>query len=135
VNIGKNVWIGPFCYIRGQVEIGSNVWIGPGVKIHGEGGVTISCDVGIGSGAVLLTGEHDHRTGEGPIKDRPLLLNKITIQRGADIGVNAVILGGAVIGRNAIVGAGTVVPKNEYVVNRWMGIEHEKWKRMQGDMR
>lgn len=109
ITIGKNCYIGPFCYIRGKLEIGDNCWIGPHCNIHAEGGITVGNDVGVGSAVTMLTGHHSTK-GTGPIKNNEVKQKPIEIGDGCDIGVGAIILGGASLGKGIQIGAGLLVP-------------------------
>lgn len=120
ITIGKNCYIGPFCYIRGNLRIGDDCWIGPHCDIHAEGSILIGNKVGIGSHVVMLTGQHDI-SGTGPITDNQIVLKPIEIGDGSDIGVGTIILGGLTIGKGAQIGAGAVVKGTVPDYEIWVG--------------
>lgn len=115
VSIHPTVFIGEGTYIDGYhegvgVRICRGSWIGQQCYLNGAGGIDICEDVGIGPSVKIFTSFHG--AGDGPIIHRPLQFKRVYIQRGADIGVGAIILPGVVIGEYAQVGAGSVVTKD-----------------------
>lgn len=94
VDIGKNV------------SVGEHVFINHSLTVMARGGVEIQENVMIGPGVSLLTANHD-------VYDHQILLcGKITIQKNAWIGAQAIILPGVTVGENAVVAAGAVVTKD-----------------------
>lgn len=91
-----------------SIERGAS--INHGVFIDGSAPVRIGKWVSIGMNVLILTGSHDLG---GPGK-RAGELNKqpVTIEEGAWVGANSLILPGVTIGRGAVVGAGSVVMKD-----------------------
>lgn len=92
------------------VSIGRGTSINHGVFLDGSAPVLIGRAVSIGMNVLVLTGSHelggpDKRAGE---------LNKepVTIDDGAWIGANSVILPGVTVGRGAVVGAASFVAKD-----------------------
>jgi acetyltransferase-like isoleucine patch superfamily enzyme len=119
VYIGPGVFIGEGTYIDGyhtdlgHVTILRDTWIGQQCYLHGAGGIFIHSNVGIGPGVKIFTSYHKLPACPGiPIIDQPLEFAGVTIQKGADIGVGAIILPGVSIGEYAQVGAGAVVTKD-----------------------
>jgi acetyltransferase-like isoleucine patch superfamily enzyme len=115
VSIHPSVFIGEGTYIDGYHEgVGIRVcrgsWIGQQCYFHGAGGIVIGECVGVGPGVKIFTSFHGG--GDGPIIHRRLEFRPVSIQRGADIGVGAIILPGVTIGEYAQVGAGAVVTKD-----------------------
>jgi len=88
------------------IEIGSDVYIGPYCNI---GLSVIEDQVLLGSNVDIVSGKHTHRFDclDVPIKDQGGVLKKIRIGRGAWLGNKAVVL--ETIGEGTIVGAGAVV--------------------------
>lgn len=92
LSIGEGSWIGPLCYIGGDVEIGEDVGIGPGVMI--------------------LSSQHLQIPVDRPILFNDIRFDKVVIKNGADIGANTTILPGVTIGENSQIGAGSVVTRD-----------------------
>lgn len=113
--IGDRVFIGSQSYIQGRFDgrcrIGNNVWIGPQSYFDARA-LIIEDYVGWGPGAKLLGSTHTGFPIDVPITQTDLEIKPVTIETGADIGMNAVILPGVTIGKGSIVGAGAVVTKD-----------------------
>lgn len=89
-----------------NIKIGSHVFINHGLTVMARGSIEIEDDVMIGSGASLLTANHD-------LYDHQVLLcGKITIRKNAWIGAKAMILPGVTVGENAVVAGGAVVTRD-----------------------
>ena len=110
--------LSPKCTFLGQarfigaspanLEVGEGAIIGPKVTLGVDGRITVGRNVSIGPGVTIYTGTHD----VGPAQRRmdPRVLAKaVTIEDGAWIGLNALILPGVRVGAGAIVSAGAVV--------------------------
>ena len=111
---GKNVFIGEDTVIGDDCHIGNNTIIEAGCTLGDRVRVQANCyvaafttiedDVAIGPGAGLANDPHpgseDHACMRGP-----------TIERGAQIGMNATILPFVTIGQRSVVGAGSVVTR------------------------
>jgi len=116
--------LGPLEIITGGVGfeerliLGNNVIISTHVTINVDDVVEIQDDVSIGPFVKIYTGTH----GIGPGSRRMMwqaVAKPVTIERGAWVGMQALILPGVTVGRGSIVGAGSVVttdvPPNTYV--------------------
>lgn len=91
-----------------NIQLGHHVAIGPNCTLGAMSTIRIGNYVRISKGAVIETAGLNLTT-EPPYKHHA---KPITIEDGAWIGSNAIVLGGVTIGKNAIVGAGTVVTKD-----------------------
>jgi acetyltransferase-like isoleucine patch superfamily enzyme len=108
VFIGEDTAIGDDCHIENNTVIEGGCTLGHRVRIQANCYVaaftTIEDDVTIGPGVGLANDPHpgseDHACMRGP-----------TIERGAQIGMNATILPFVTIGRRSVVGAGSVVTR------------------------
>jgi UDP-2-acetamido-3-amino-2,3-dideoxy-glucuronate N-acetyltransferase len=129
VELGKDVWIGPFTNLYG-CSIGNATRIGPFVEIQRGArigarckvqshtfvcdGVTIEDEVFVGHGVMFVNDKHPRATRPDSAfqeaEDWELL--PTTIERRASLGSGAVILGGIRVGTGATVGAGTVVTRD-----------------------
>ncbi len=98
--IGNHTVIGTHTIIDGHVRIGSNVRIETGVYIPPE--TIIGDNVFLGPFVVITNDRY-------PLSRR---LKGATIEDGAVIGANAVLVAGVRIGRNAVVAAGSIVTRD-----------------------
>jgi acetyltransferase-like isoleucine patch superfamily enzyme len=115
--IGDGVFVGAQAYLQGRLggscRIGARVWIGPQAYLDARS-LDIEDEVAIGPGVRILGSAH---TG-GPLEtaasaaDSDVEVEAVRIERGADVGVNAVVLPGVTIGRGSVVGAGAVVTRD-----------------------
>ena len=115
MEFGDRVLIGAHAVLLGRFDgtckIGSHVWIGPQAYIDARN-LVMEDYVGWGPGAKILGSVHAGEPVGVPIITTDLLIKPVVIGRGADIGVNAVVLPGVRVGANCIVGAGAVVNRN-----------------------
>jgi acetyltransferase-like isoleucine patch superfamily enzyme len=113
--IGDGVFIGDQAVLQGRIDgscrIGNHVWIGPQAYFDARD-LVLEDYVGWGPGARVLGSVHTGVPGNVPIIQTDLEIRRVTIQAGADIGMNATIMPGVTIGANAIVGAAAVVTQN-----------------------
>jgi acetyltransferase-like isoleucine patch superfamily enzyme len=111
VELGNGVSIGDQVCLYGRQDgrcrIGNRVWIGEQALLDARA-LEIEDEVGIGQGVRILGSEHSGRL----VDDPTLRVENVRILRGANIGVNSVILPGVTIGEGAIVGAGSVVRRD-----------------------
>ncbi len=93
VNIGKNVYIGLFCFLD---------------NLYPEY-IYIENNASINAGSMILTHFNPMKRYAAvfPAKTEPVL-----IKEGAIVSVKSIILPGVTIGKNAVVSAGSVVDKN-----------------------
>ena len=98
VKIGKGAKISRSVQIDDSrpdlVEIGDKVWV--------TAGVMILCH---------QRNLNTHTAGKA-VMDNELLYNRVVIQKGAHIGIGAIIMPGVTIGEGAVIGAGSVVTKS-----------------------
>lgn len=110
--IGDEVFIGAQAYVQGRFDgrcvIGNHVWIGPQAYLDARD-LVLEDYVGWGPGARVLGSEHTGVPADIPIVATDLVVERVVVREGADIGTGAVLLPGVTIGRGAIVGAGAVV--------------------------
>ena len=118
--VHETAFVHPQAAVTGNVIIGRDVYIGPGCAIRGDwGGIVIedgcnvqeNCTVHMFPGVtvVLETGAH---VGHGAI------IHGARIGANALVGMNAVIMDGAVIGAGSVVGALSFVPAEMQVPER-----------------
>lgn len=110
--IARDAWISPLSSIRfaDRVAIGSKAAIGPFVSVWGgeqSAWARVGEQVQLGPGALVVAGNH-RVDGAGPVRELGFDEKDVTIDDGAWVGANAVIIGchvgaGAVVGANAVV--------------------------------
>jgi len=109
---GKGVFVGAQAYLQGRFDgafvVGDRVWIGPQSYFDARN-LILEDDVGWGPGAKVLGAVHTGKPRSKPVIQTDLSVKPVRVKKGADIGVNAVILPGVTVGKGAIVGAGAVV--------------------------
>lgn len=114
-DLGDGVFIGAHAYLQGRVggtcRLGKRVWIGPQAYLDARD-LVIEDAVGIGPGVRILGSAHTGLPIEAPVIETELDVEPVRIERGADLGVNAVVLPGVTIGAGSIVGAGAVVTRD-----------------------
>jgi acetyltransferase-like isoleucine patch superfamily enzyme len=113
--IGDGVFVGAQAYLQGRhggtCRLGTRVWIGPQAYLDARD-LVIEDEVGIGPGVRILGSAHTGVPIEAPVIQTELEVEPVRIERGADVGVNAVVLPGVTIGQGSIVGAGAVVTRD-----------------------
>lgn len=122
-NIDRNarVWVSPWgwkaimpCYLM----LGQNTDIADGVTLLCQLGIEVGDNVQIGPGARILS--VDTISGKQ---------GKVTIEKDARVGANAVIMPGVTIGAGAIVGAGSVLTTNVPPGEIWHNASPAKFQR------
>jgi acetyltransferase-like isoleucine patch superfamily enzyme len=113
--IGDGVFIGAQTYIQGWHQgrfcVGNHVWIGPQSYFDARD-IVIEDYVGWGPGAKILTSTHTATPLGIPIIQTDLEIKTVRIEKGADVGTNALVLPGVTVGRASIVGAAALVTKD-----------------------
>jgi acetyltransferase-like isoleucine patch superfamily enzyme len=116
--IGDAVFLGNQTFLQGRHDgrcvIGAHTWIGPQSYFDCRD-MELGEYVGWGPGAKVLGSEHTGEPRDVPIIQTDLVIKRVTVGNGADIGVNAVLLPGVTVGDGAIIGAGAVVPRDTIV--------------------
>ena len=116
--IGDAVFIGDQSFLQGRHDgrcvIGAHTWIGPQSFLDCRD-MELGLYVGWGPGAKVLGSEHTGEPADVPIIQTDLVIKRVYVGDGADIGVNAVLLPGVSVGEGAIVGAGAVVPRDTQI--------------------
>lgn len=104
--IGTGVRVKPGVRIKfpWRLEVGDHSWIGQGVWIDNLTTVRIGSHVCISQGVYFCCGSHDHRK-----RSFDLMPGEITVDDGAWVAANALLLAGTKVGANALVAAGCVV--------------------------
>lgn len=118
--VHESAYVHPQAVVTGQVAIGRDVYIGPGCALRGDWGaieiadgcnVQENCTVHMFPGVTVVLEEAAH-IGHGAI------IHGARIGRNALVGMNAVVMDNAVIGAGSIVGALCFVPSEMQVPER-----------------
>jgi putative colanic acid biosynthesis acetyltransferase WcaF len=106
--IGANVLLRPRLRVKfpWNLRVGDNCWLGEGVWIHNQGLVTIEDNAIISQEAFITTGSHDIYS------TMDLMVEPVTIRRGAWITTRCIVLQGVEVGENTVVTPGSVVQKS-----------------------
>jgi acetyltransferase-like isoleucine patch superfamily enzyme len=110
LEIGHNCILSEFGYYTGNanLKIGNKSYIGKKARINLSEDVIIGNDVGIGENTVIWTHGYYPPADEG----FPVTYSPVTINDGAWVSTNIVILPGVTINNGTIVGAGAIVTKS-----------------------
>lgn len=112
--VHASAWLAPTAVLVGDVTIGpeSSVWFGAVLRgDHPDHGIRIGARTSIQDNCVLhVSAEGPTIVGDEVTVGHGAVFESCRIERGALIGMNAVLLHGAVIGEEALVAAGSVVP-------------------------
>ncbi len=109
---------GAYAINTDKISIGNNVVIRPNTMLFADErsdnlSICIQDNVLIGSGVHMYVSNHIYSNKSIKIINQGSSLPlTITIEEGAWIGANAIILPGVTIGKNAVVGAGSIVTKS-----------------------
>lgn len=118
--IHESVFVADTATIIGRVTVEENasVWFGAAIRGDNEP-ITIGTGSNVQEGAVLHTDPgYPLRIGANVTVGHQAMLHGCTIQEGALIGIQSVVLNGAVIGPNCLVGAGAVVTEGKVFPER-----------------
>jgi carbonic anhydrase/acetyltransferase-like protein (isoleucine patch superfamily) len=113
--LDASVWVADTAAVVGKVALGErcSVWFGATLRGDNEW-ITLGAASNVQEGAVLHTDLGFPLTvGQGVTIGHQAMLHGCTIEDGALIGIQAVVLNGARIGRNCLVGAGAVVTEGK----------------------
>ena len=96
--------------VLGEVNVGKEVWIGPFTVLDGSGGLEIGDHCAISAGVQIYTHDTVKRTLSGGVD----AIDKGPVRIGACcyIGPNAVIVRGVTIGDGCIIGANSLVTRD-----------------------
>jgi len=110
--VHPSAFVAPTAVLIGDVEVGeeSSIWFG--TVIRGDNGpIRIGARANVQDNAVIHVSENNHTLiGDDVTIGHCASMEDCTIEDGALIGTNAVVLNGATVGRRSLVAAGSVVP-------------------------
>lgn len=118
--LGNDVYISRLCRLStgssedyiGEVVIGDSVHIGQNCFIDGTGKLKIGKDSVLGPNVVFLTGNHEFKNPNMPIRLQGGIPMPIVIEEDVWLGANMIVLGDVTIGKGSVIGAGSVVTKD-----------------------
>ncbi|MBH67313.1 MAG: gamma carbonic anhydrase family protein [Rhodospirillaceae bacterium] len=113
--IHDNVYIADAATVIGNATLCQDVSVWSGAVVRADNdSVYIGSGTNIQEGAVLHADpEFPLKVGEKVTVGHQAMLHGCTIEDGALIGIQAVVLNGAVIGKNCLVGAGSLVTEGK----------------------
>lgn len=122
--IDPTAYVHPDAVVIGDVRLGpeSSVW--PGAVLRGDGApITIGARTSIQDGSVLhVTPFHATTVGAECVVGHLVHMEGCTIEDGALVGSNSVVLHDAIVRREALVGAGALVSGGVEVPSRAMAL-------------
>lgn len=119
--LGQRVFVAETAALIGDVELGDDVSVWYGVVLRGDiHYVRIGARSNIQDNAVFHV---EHGVAPAVLREEVTVghgavVHGCTVERGALIGIGAIVLSGATIGDHALVGAGAVVQENMHVPPR-----------------
>jgi carbonic anhydrase/acetyltransferase-like protein (isoleucine patch superfamily) len=120
--IASSAWIAPTATLIGDVTVGDEASVWFGAVLRGDvGRIEIGPRANVQDNAVVHTTNHTPTIiGEEVTIGHGAVLEACTIERGALIGMSAVVLHHAVVGEEALVAAGSVVTDRTHIPPRTM---------------
>ncbi|HEX8462812.1 MAG TPA: WcaF family extracellular polysaccharide biosynthesis acetyltransferase [Segetibacter sp.] len=108
-SIGKGVVIKPSVNIKypWHLKIGDNTWVGEKVWIDNLAQVTISKNVCLSHGAMLLTGNHNYSS---PVF--ALIVNEIILEDGVWLGAKSIVCPGVICKTHAVLSVASIATKD-----------------------
>ncbi len=113
--IHPSAWVAPNAVIIGRVTLGpgASVWYGAVLRGDNEP-IVVGANSNIQEGAVMHTDPGYPLTlGEGVSVGHQAMLHGCTVEAGALIGIQAVLLNGSHVGAGCLVGAGALVTEGK----------------------
>lgn len=119
-HIDPSAWVFENAIIIGDVTIGARASIWPGVTIRGDNApIVIGQGTNIQESSVLhVDADAPLTIGSGVTVGHQAMLHGCTIEAGALIGMQAIVLNHAVIGQDCLIGAGAIVPEGKIIPAR-----------------
>jgi carbonic anhydrase/acetyltransferase-like protein (isoleucine patch superfamily) len=120
--LAGSAFVAPTATVIGDVTIGEEASIWFGAVLRGDfGPIEVGARANVQDNAVLhSTDRLPTVVGDGVTIGHGVVLEGCTVERGALVGMNAVVLHGAVIGEETLVAAGSVVTDGTRIPPRTM---------------
>lgn len=115
--VAASAFVAPTAVLVGDVVVGeeASIWFGVVVRAD-HGAVRIGARSAVEDNAVIhATNDRTTAIGNDVVIGHGAVLDDCTIEDGALIGSNAVVLNGAIVGRHSLIAAGSVVTVDERV--------------------
>src|SRR5437879_6407663 len=111
--VDKSAFIAPNAVLIGDVTVEADASIWFGAVLRGDfGAIVIRRGANVQDNVVVhVDAEHPTVVEQNATIGHGAVLEACTVERGAVIGMNAVIMNGVVVGEEAMVAAGAVVPE------------------------
>lgn len=118
--IAASAFVAPTATIIGDVSIGEEASVWFGAVLRGDvGRIEIGARANVQDNAVLHSTDHTPTiVGDGVTIGHGAVLEGCTVERGAVVGMNAVLLHHAVVGEETMIAAGSVVTDNTRIPPR-----------------
>lgn len=122
--IHPDAYVHPEATVIGAVRIGAGSTVWPQAVLRGDyGTITVGDRTSIQDGAVVhCTAEHSTRVGDDCVIGHLAHLECCTIEDGALVGTNSVVLHRAIVRSGALVGASALVPNDMEVPSAAMAL-------------
>ena len=118
--VADTAFIAPTAVLVGDVtiEVGASVWFG--AVLRGDfGAIVVRRGANVQDNVVVhVDADHPTIVGEDATIGHGAVLEACTIERGAVVGMNAVVMNGATVGEEAMVAAGAIVPEGMQIPPR-----------------
>jgi carbonic anhydrase/acetyltransferase-like protein (isoleucine patch superfamily) len=118
--VGDSAFVAPNAVLIGDVTIepGASVWFG--AVLRGDfGAIVVRRGANVQDNVVVhVDANHPTVVGENATIGHGVVLEACTIEPGAVVGMNAVVMNGAVVGEEAMVAAGAIVSEGMQVPPR-----------------
>ena len=118
--VADDAFVAPSAVLVGDVtvEAGASVWFG--AVLRGDfGAIIVRRGANVQDNVVVhVDSEHPTVVGENATIGHGAVLEACTVDRGAVIGMNAVVMNGALVGEEAMVAAGAIVPEGMQIPAR-----------------
>ncbi|GAA0231660.1 gamma carbonic anhydrase family protein [Castellaniella daejeonensis] len=114
-NIDPSAFVAAEATLIGAVTLGAGASVWPGAVIRADNEpIAVGENTSIQEGAVLhVDAGRPLRIGRNVTVGHQAMLHGCTVEDGALIGIQAIVLNGAVIGRHCLVGAGALVTEGK----------------------
>jgi carbonic anhydrase/acetyltransferase-like protein (isoleucine patch superfamily) len=118
--VAEKAFIAPTAVLIGDVviEAGASIWFGAVLR-GDQGPIVVRSGANVQDNVVVhVDSIHPTVVGEDVTVGHGAVLEACTIERGAVVGMNAVVMNGALVGEEAMVAAGAVVPEGMQIPAR-----------------